>query len=73
MCVSCGCRQYDDDHGDRRNITIRDLRDAAEAGGIGVNDVGKNIDEAVTATVGVRGPGEPGLREDAPRTGSSSR
>ena len=33
MCVSCGCGQPNDDHGDSRNITLDDLNKAAEAAG----------------------------------------
>ncbi len=33
MCVSCGCGQPNDDHGDSRNITLDDLNRAAEAAG----------------------------------------
>ena len=31
MCVSCGYGKPNDDHGDERNITQRDLDRAAEA------------------------------------------
>ena len=33
MCLSCGCGKPDDDHGDSRNITMSDLKRAAEAAG----------------------------------------
>ena len=33
MCVSCGCGKPNDDHRDRRNITVQDLDQAAEAAG----------------------------------------
>ncbi len=33
MCISCGCRKPDDDHGDARNITMRDIDQAAQAAG----------------------------------------
>jgi hypothetical protein len=48
MCVSCGCKKYDDDHGDERNITMDTLQEAAQAAGIPFEDVVKNIDEAKT-------------------------
>src|SRR6266567_1827836 len=33
MCISCGCGKPDDDHGDARNITMRDIDQAAQAAG----------------------------------------
>lgn len=33
MCLSCGCRQVNNDHGDSRNITLHDLDQAALASG----------------------------------------
>ncbi len=46
MCMSCGCQEYSDDHGDERNITMEDLEQAAEAAGIDVQSVVRNIQEA---------------------------
>lgn len=48
MCVSCGCRQLDESHGDDRNITMDDLEQAAEAAGLGVGDVIENIRESAS-------------------------
>ncbi len=31
MCISCGCRRYEESHGDERNITIATLENAAAA------------------------------------------
>lgn len=31
MCMSCGCNEPNDDHGDDRNITREDLERAATA------------------------------------------
>jgi hypothetical protein len=47
MCVSCGCGQYQDNHGDQRHITMNDIKAAAEAAGISAEDVAENIDEAI--------------------------
>jgi len=48
MCLSCGCNEPDDDHGDPRNITMSDLREAGEAAnGINVNEVVDNIQKGV--------------------------
>ncbi|HLL78255.1 MAG TPA: hypothetical protein VKT25_02075 [Ktedonobacteraceae bacterium] len=33
MCISCGCGEPNDDHGDSRNITLDDLNQAAAAAG----------------------------------------
>jgi hypothetical protein len=52
MCITCGCKQYEDDHDDARNITLSDLRRAAEAAELDIEDVTNNIDEAVLATSG---------------------
>jgi hypothetical protein len=45
MCMSCGCRQPNDDHGDARHLTMQDLRAAAQADGISVEEVINNIEE----------------------------
>jgi hypothetical protein len=52
MCVTCGCREYEDDHGDKRNITMTALRQAGEAAGIGLPEVGRNIEEAIGSGTG---------------------
>jgi hypothetical protein len=46
MCASCGCGNVDDDHGDKRNITLIELKRAATAGGITLEKVIKNLEEA---------------------------
>ena len=43
MCLSCGCGQPNDDHGDARNITMNDLNQAAEAAGTTRDKVLQNI------------------------------
>jgi hypothetical protein len=43
MCISCGCRNPRDDHGDERNITIEDLERAAEAAGITLDAAALNV------------------------------
>jgi hypothetical protein len=47
MCTSCGCSVLDDDHGDYRSITMADLEEAASAAGVSVEEVARNIQEAV--------------------------
>ncbi len=47
MCVSCGCGVPDSDHGDRRHITLGDLRGAATAAGLTVPQVVGNISSSL--------------------------
>lgn len=42
-CLTCGCHRPDDDHGDPRHITLRDLQDAAEAAGETTAEAVSNI------------------------------
>ncbi len=48
MCASCGCGMFDEDHGDNRMITLMDLREAADASGISVQEVVRNLQAAVS-------------------------
>ena len=48
MCLSCGCGVADDDHGDPRNITLADLRSAAEAANITMLQLSVNLDQGIT-------------------------
>jgi hypothetical protein len=43
MCISCGCGNPNDDHGDARNITMQDVDQAAEAAGTTRAKVLQNI------------------------------
>lgn len=45
MCLSCGCKQPDERHGDDRNIVMDDLKQAAEAAGMSPKEVVQNIQE----------------------------
>ncbi len=49
MCVSCGCRLFNDDHGDPRNITMEELERAATAAGMSLDEVVEHIAEATKA------------------------
>jgi hypothetical protein len=51
MCVTCGCGEYENDHGDKRNITLKGLEDAAAAAGTTVQQVAQNIQKASEETV----------------------
>lgn len=46
MCMSCGCGQVNNDHGDPRNITLGDMRSAAQAANIDVQTAARNIQQA---------------------------
>ena len=43
MCISKGCNDPYDNHGDRRNITQQDIEEAAQAARTGVTQVAQNI------------------------------
>lgn len=43
MCLNCGCNEPDERHGDKRNLTMRDLMGAAKANDAEVRDQLKNI------------------------------
>lgn len=43
MCLSCGCGQPFEDHGDPRNITMEHVQQAANGVGITVPEVLSNI------------------------------
>ena len=46
MCLSCGCGEPNDNHGDPRHITQDMLQAAAEAAEIGTDEAAHNIVEA---------------------------
>lgn len=48
MCASCGCNMYEEDHGDSQNITMQDLKAAAEAANITVQEVVENLQTAAS-------------------------
>lgn len=47
MCLSCGCKQPNEKHGNDANITLADIEAAAEASEISPREVVKNIDEGM--------------------------
>ncbi len=47
MCLSCGCGEPDDNHGDPRHITTENLEAAAEAAEITAEEAANNIVEAL--------------------------
>lgn len=50
MCLSCGCGEPDDNHGDPRHITLAMLKEAAEAAEITQDEAAHNIVEATHAS-----------------------
>ena len=47
MCLTCGCGQPNLDHGDSAHITYDDLKKAADAAEISVEEAVKNFNETV--------------------------
>ena len=48
MCASCGCGKFEEDHGDDRNLTLEDLKAAAQAADVTVQEVVENLSQAAT-------------------------
>lgn len=47
MCMSCGCGEPNDDHGDQRHIVYQDLENAATAAEITPEEAAKNVQAAL--------------------------
>jgi hypothetical protein len=47
MCLTCGCGRPDDDHGDEAHITYQDLKDAAAAAEISVEEAARNLQQTL--------------------------
>ncbi len=47
MCLDCGCGEPNERHGDGRHIIMDDIRAAAEASEISVDDAARNISDGV--------------------------
>jgi len=56
MCMSCGCDQPNQDHGDQRNITLDKLRQAGEAADI--KDTGAVIRNMESSWRGMESKGQ---------------
>jgi len=52
MCLDCGCHKPDEQHGDARHITMQDLRDAADASHISVDEVVRRISQESRQSTG---------------------
>jgi hypothetical protein len=55
MCLSCGCGEPNESHGDERHITMRQLEAAAKASDISVMQAAENIIEGVRGSSGEQG------------------
>ncbi len=47
MCLSCGCMEPDNDHGDQRYIVMQDVVDAANADAASVEQTWRNLEETM--------------------------
>ena len=47
MCMSCGCGEPHETHGDKRNIVYADLKKAADASKIPVKEAVANIEKTL--------------------------
>lgn len=59
MCLTCGCHQAVNSHGDGRNITLADLASAADAAGIDLDTAVQNLVDTVAEVTEPAGPMEP--------------
>lgn len=74
MCMNCGCGQPNNDHGDRRNITMNDLDQAAQAAGITREQAMQNMMDCcgmgAMGAMGSTGTGATQSQAGAPGQGS---
>jgi hypothetical protein len=54
MCISCGCDEPEANHGNPKHVTLQQLRDAAEAAEVDMDQLLKNIEEGLKRYAGVR-------------------
>jgi len=47
MCMSCGCKNVNDKHGNKDNLTMEDIKKAANAAKIQPEECMKNIQESL--------------------------
>jgi hypothetical protein len=47
MCLDCGCGEPNERHGDDRHITMDDVKAAADASEISVDEAARNIADGV--------------------------
>ena len=52
MCLTCGCGKPNDDHGNKANITMKDLQAAAKAGGVrSAKKAAENLEKTVQGEI----------------------
>ncbi len=56
MCLSCGCREPDNTHGDQRFIVMQDIVDAAQADDASVEHTWHNLEETMKLVLAGRLP-----------------
>jgi len=54
MCITCGCDEPEANHGNPKHITLQQLKDAAEAAEVDINQLKKNIDEGLKKYAGAQ-------------------
>jgi hypothetical protein len=62
MCISCGCDEPDDNHGNPKHITLKEFREAAEAAEVDMTQLLRNIEEGFKRFAGVQPPASPQQR-----------
>ncbi len=60
MCLTCGCGQPTNPHGDGRNLLLADLVAAAQAGGVTVEQAADNIPATLAGAITPTPPIQPG-------------
>jgi hypothetical protein len=50
MCLDCGCGEPNERHGDDRHITMDDVKAAAEASELSVDEAARNLAEGLRST-----------------------
>jgi hypothetical protein len=48
MCLDCGCGEPNERHGDDRHITMDDVKAAAKASEVSVDEAARNIAEGMS-------------------------
>jgi hypothetical protein len=52
MCLDCGCGEPNERHGDERHIIMDDVRAAAEASELSVEEAARNISDGLNKAQG---------------------
>ncbi|HXH23164.1 MAG TPA: hypothetical protein VNN10_14155 [Dehalococcoidia bacterium] len=56
MCITCACNTPEDNHGDPKNITLSQFREAAKATGTDMDGLLRNINQGFQRYAGVSQP-----------------